>query len=273
VNYLDKSEIIKSAKQFKTKMAWRKSSREADLQYQKAWRKGWLDEACAHMVSTRKSWTFKRAKTIAVKYKNRQEFRLNEAACYMWLHRKGLLDKACSHMPKDRKVKKVSKSEVLKAAKTCVGRKEFATKYPTEYRKARLNGWLDEACSHMDPICPSVYSFTKFKEACDRGDGLGEIYVAFFEDSQTGEKFGKIGITSRTVGKRYSNGRSRANYDIVEYFSWRGDPKLVWDTENHIKQNLEPYKPSRFFAGCSTECFITGSLRERLRHTFWEMQS
>jgi len=70
-----------------------------------------------------------------------------------------------------------------------------------------------------------------------------------------GENFYKIGITSKTVGIRFSTEKEMPYaYDIVKEI--KGDAGFIWDLEKqmHIENGESKYDPKIRFKG-HTECF------------------
>ena len=69
--------------------------------YQIAYKNGWLDDVCSHMVSSRKPngyWTIDRIKEEALKYKSRNDFKKGSPSAYSKALANNLLDDVCSHM-------------------------------------------------------------------------------------------------------------------------------------------------------------------------------
>jgi hypothetical protein len=66
------------------------------------------------------------------------------------------------------------------------------------------------------------------------------------------ETFLKIGITSRTIEKRYKTKKSMP-YEYETLYQWTGDSKTVVDTEYKIKTKFTYHKPEIMFAGGYTE--------------------
>ena len=62
----------------------------------------WLDEICSHMIvkSKKKYWDIDKCLILALKYKNRNQFKINECDAYSYAYMHGLLDEVCSHMKK-----------------------------------------------------------------------------------------------------------------------------------------------------------------------------
>lgn len=122
--------------------------------YDRAKRMGWLEEACAHMIPVCKPkgyWNIKEKIAVeAKKYTKRSDFYVGSAGAYKAAIASGCLNEVCQHMGKSITQKKIySREEVFVIAKTLSQRSDFAKKFPGAYRMARINGWLDECCSHM----------------------------------------------------------------------------------------------------------------------------
>ena len=106
-------------------------------------------------------WDEETSKEEALKYETRGEFSTNSGGAYQWCWRNGKLEEFCSHMPGKnvimdrfsglRKVwlywtKERCKEEALKYKY----RKKFQLGSGSAYYRARVEGWLDEVCDHME---------------------------------------------------------------------------------------------------------------------------
>lgn len=56
-----------------------------------------------------------------------------------------------------------TKEKCLQASVQCKTRSEFKKLYQSAYNSSRINGWLDEVCSHMNYICSPNNTWTKEK--------------------------------------------------------------------------------------------------------------
>ncbi|QNJ54922.1 hypothetical protein vBValMR10Z_382 [Vibrio phage vB_ValM_R10Z] len=93
------------ALKYKTRKEWNKKSTGA---YSAAYKRGVLDECCAHMLDTRKPngyWTLERLKEDALKYKTRKEWNKKSRKAYDAARSRSLIDECCGHMPKRAKRK------------------------------------------------------------------------------------------------------------------------------------------------------------------------
>ena len=140
--------------------------------YKAAWRKGFLDEICAHMTSKPKKskqyWDFKKCKEVALKFNNRTDFYRKGRGAYQFAHKKGWLSSVCEHM-----IGVEQKPRGYWTKERCG---EIAKKYRTKsdlkrnnngvYCAAYKNGWLDEICSHMEPGKRGSVWWTK--ESCEK---------------------------------------------------------------------------------------------------------
>jgi hypothetical protein len=124
--------------------------------YQYARKYGWLDEICSHMSLRHKPngyWTKERCHEEALKFNSRWEFEKGCGRAYEISRRNGWLNDISSHMkqpnPNNKPYGYWTKERCHEIALTCKTRKEFGVKYNRPYRNARINGWLDEICSHM----------------------------------------------------------------------------------------------------------------------------
>lgn len=96
---------------------------------------------------------------------------------------------------------------------------------------------------------------SSFKSDCAKnGRGHGVLYIIKCYDEV--ESFYKIGITSRTIKRRYSSGMPY-QYEVVAEV--REKAGFIFDLENKIISMLRhhKYQPERAFKGSVTECFET----------------
>ncbi|ALP47420.1 hypothetical protein phiST2_0046 [Vibrio phage phi-ST2] len=94
--------LKEDALKYKTRTEWKKMSSGA---YMSAYRRGLVDECCAHMSLMKGYWTLERLKEDALKYKTRNEWQKMSSGAYSTAKKKGLLDECCEHMPKRAKRK------------------------------------------------------------------------------------------------------------------------------------------------------------------------
>jgi len=69
--------------------------------YAYAYKQGWLDQCCSHMVQKKKTngyWTKSRCAEAAKKYQTRTEFSQEEESAYTIAKRNDWLDEICTHM-------------------------------------------------------------------------------------------------------------------------------------------------------------------------------
>jgi len=110
-------------------------------------------------------------------------------------------------------------------------------------------------CPHCSAKLNIGWSRTSFISKClNNNNGFGILYILeCFNDT---EKFYKIGITSRSVKKRYPNKTSMPYaYSVVKEIV--GDPEYIYDLEIKLHQlnKLNHYVPNISFDGSLSECF------------------
>lgn len=129
-------------------------SRQSSGAFKKAFRKGWLEDVCAHMAQKPQNyWTDARIGAEARKYKTRSEFSRESASAYTTAKKKGLLDAVCAHMEGlvSRPRGYWTESRIKDAAEPFKTRKEFAKENSAAYHAAKRRGMLDDVCAHMEP--------------------------------------------------------------------------------------------------------------------------
>ena len=106
---------------------------------------------CGHMKRFyAKDYTDEDLRSIALKYKTRDEFHKKDGGAYLAAHRRGILDDVCSHMEEVRRPKEFySKGYCHVIALGYKTRGEFRKSGGYAYSRAWNEGWLDDICGHM----------------------------------------------------------------------------------------------------------------------------
>lgn len=121
--------------------------------------------------------------------------------------------------------------------------------------KNHING--KQGCPHC-ALSEKGFSRSKFKSKCDQNNnGLGILYILGCWDDNKSEVFIKIGITSRSIQKRY-NSTQAMPYNFKVLHEIVGDPEYIYNLETllHNKSSNYRYTPAIPFSGSSFECFI-----------------
>jgi len=137
--------VLADARRFASKRQWQLASGSA---YTIAHRRGWLDEACAHMSPRwQPRWDKAAVLASAKKHSDRTAWKTAELGAYKAAQRNGWMLEACAHM------------EVKHRDWTLESLKASAASYPTRgawkeadgaaYKAARDHGLLEEVCAHM----------------------------------------------------------------------------------------------------------------------------
>lgn len=142
---------------------------KGNVAYQHALKNKWLDDICTHMFYKSKPkgyWTKELCHIESLKFNTRWDFERGCYSAYTAAHKNEWMADICSHMTQSKMGKARgywTKERCHEIALTCKTRKEFSVKYNRPYRNSRINGWLDEVCSHMiSTIIPKGY-WTKEK--------------------------------------------------------------------------------------------------------------
>jgi hypothetical protein len=134
----------KSALPFNNRGEWKKNSPTA---YRVACKNKWLEICCTHMDNLKKPkgyWTKQKCHELALKCKNKKEFREKYSAAETYSQKKGWLIDITNHMESLRKPKGYWTLErCMEDAKRFNFRTEWAKKSAASYRKALRKGWID----------------------------------------------------------------------------------------------------------------------------------
>jgi hypothetical protein len=146
----NKENCRNEAMKYKTKKDFLNNNKSL---YNIAYKRGWLDEICEHMINNRNPkgyWTKEKCLIEALKYNNKKDFKINNETCYNKATTKKWLDEICSHMINYRKQKGYwTKYRCLKKALKYNKKTEFILHDNAAYLGAKKLGCLDEICSHM----------------------------------------------------------------------------------------------------------------------------
>lgn len=127
-------------------------------------------------------------------------------------------------------------------------------KHHGEFLQSSNNHLSGKGCPHC-ALSEQGWSRTSFANKCIKNNnGLGILYV--LECFNENERFIKIGITSRSVKKRYASTREMPYlYRVIDEVI--GDPVEIYNLETKLHQiNKEnKYIPEIPFGGYATECF------------------
>ena len=107
------------------------------------------------------------------------------------------------------------------------------------------------------------YNRSNFVDQCNKNnDGKGTLYV--IQCKKDNEFFYKIGITSKSVKRRFYNSRLMP-YDYESVYLVVDEPEYIYDLENKLHSLLTEhnYEPLLAFSG-QTECFTTIKPIEKL---------
>lgn len=139
------------ALRFQSRQEWQKNSRSG---FYKAWKMGWLDECCAHMIpkrrwrSSKQLWKRSECLEDAKRFQKPYIWKNLSKRAYARAERMGWLAECCAHM--DRPKLPIWTLEACKADALRFGsRSAWAIRSASAYNKAREVGWLAECCAHM----------------------------------------------------------------------------------------------------------------------------
>lgn len=197
--------------------------------------------------------TEKECSDIAKICKNRWEFQQKYYRYYRQSLNHGWLNNICKHMPDPQHT--YTKDDCSEKAKLCKSRSEFGFSYKSHYNSSLKNKWIDEICSHMDNEVSTGFSRSVFINNCKtKNNNIGIFYL--LKCFGNNECFYKIGITSRSVKSRYSNGRDLP-YKYKILWEIKDVPENIWAIESFYKKQIKQivYTPQKWKCKRSTECF------------------
>lgn len=146
--YWTKERCQSEALKYSTRSEFAQGCRRA---YSKAYREGWLDDICSHMIEPTKPngyWTKERCLKEAATYQTRTAFKNRNPSAYNAAYKHGWLDEICGHM--DTINHKFTKEQCCKEAKKYSKRINFMNNSPHYYSWAIRHGIMKEICSHME---------------------------------------------------------------------------------------------------------------------------
>lgn len=222
--------------------------RECSGAYCYAIENGLLDIACAHMRDGKKFWHTFEVMAVALKYSSFNDFSKNEKSAYQFARKNGLTDLVASRIARKRVW---TKGGVLIEASKHKHKASFRLETPGAYKHALENGYLHEACAHMNP---PEFGFSEHKRAT--------LYTVRITLS-SGVVLYKIGVTNRQTEKRLAGmgvaaGAIAEIIDSVEFDSGR-DARIA---EKRLHRKLSSYRyggPSVLKNG-NTELFTINPL-------------
>ena len=125
-----------------------------------------------------------------------------------------------------------------------------------------LSGYRCQKCANDET---RVRNGIRFEDTYD----VATIYLLkCYNDS---EVFLKIGITSKTIEKRYS-GKISMPYNRETLFEWRGDSNIIVDIEYKIKTKFTYHKPEIMFDGGHTETLYISQEKAILKFLSTELR-
>ena len=140
------------ALKYASKTEWQEDSSGV---YKVAYRNGWVDQWCSHMVESRKPEGFWNDKIRCLeegrKYAKRSEWQKASHSSYKAAVRNGWLDECCSHMVKHRKPEGYwnDKNRCMEEGRRFSKKSDWRKESFSSFKAAVRNGWLDECCAHM----------------------------------------------------------------------------------------------------------------------------
>lgn len=104
--------------------------------------------------ATEYNWTLERCIDAAKQFSTREQWEKECPASYQKAMKRGWLIKCTAHIKGFKRKPPVPATLTLERCiekgRQCKTRTEFKKRFQYPYEKARLNGWLDICCTHMD---------------------------------------------------------------------------------------------------------------------------
>lgn len=108
--------------------------------------------------------------------------------------------------------------------------------------------------NHGCPKCssPAGWSRTEWIDFCNKKSKIPILYIIRCFDKK--EEFIKIGMTTKTITKRFITNKLPYSYEILK--ETKGSPDFIFDKEHELHKLYKDfsYKPIKSFHG-ETECF------------------
>ena len=143
---------ISTMKNYNSLTQWRN---ENTSEYNKAYRKGWLDDICeannwVKLIEPKpyKYWTKERCIEEAKKYKTNSEWQKNNPSCVSTATRQGWVDEI-RELNGFHVLKKWTRSGCIKEARKYNSLSEWQRKSNGSKKSAKRNGWYEECTKHM----------------------------------------------------------------------------------------------------------------------------
>jgi len=207
---------------------------------------GFVDEFYEIMnwgkYSRSNNWSKEELKIEALKYKTRTEFWDNNDTAVVNAKKLGIYEEITSHMPIPNNIIRYSHDSVLETSKLYNDYDTFKNKERGSFIYARKHDILKEITSHMS------------KRSNKRGFDVSKPAILYYL-SVLGGSFYKIGITNRSVKKRFLK-KDLDNIKIVH--EWYYENGLdAYNEETKIKKEFEyaKYKGDNVLIDGNTELF------------------
>ncbi len=129
--------------------------------YQRAYKQGWLNDVCAHMMPPQLSNSLENCQAIASMYATETELRKCSPTHYLRARKQGWLGELAPFYT----TKGHSLYDCIKAAKKVSTMKEFMLRYPNLSQIIESNKWHDKVVVHFKPLPKKITYRTCHQEA------------------------------------------------------------------------------------------------------------
>lgn len=149
-----KEACISAAQKYSNIKDWQAGSAGS---YQAAFKKEWLKDCCTHMqrkLHQKNHWNLAACIADAKTYKTKSEWQQAKRSGYSIAAKNGWIEQCTAHMEPDMRKIPIQRiwtyEKCLELAKSCTSRAEFKKASGSAYQRARVRGWLEDCCAHMN---------------------------------------------------------------------------------------------------------------------------
>jgi hypothetical protein len=202
----------------------------------------WWVELTSDMVKTKKmngEWNIEDALEEVKNYECVGHLQKNKAGLYKFLERNNLLKVVFPKTFNELKKEKYGdKEECQKEALKYESRRDFRIKSSSFYESSRKNGWINEICSHMVKIKPSIWTPELIKEKSSECRNRSEFEKKYSGGYKMAKKLNLLDEIFPIKPKR--------EVVFLKPFSENDTRKIMWNIDLVREKSLECRTKSEF---------------------------